>query len=187
MRKLTTLVTLLLLLLPAFADLYTRPDIDKDIPLAEAIRRVNEEFPDPTPLTEDEVVAAVQAIRLAHPSIPADIYKTYMRVVKERVLPKDMWFTRMTSWRTKDGIFQVDWKNLRLEGRPATAAETAAMLSSISTNTTVSGGFRIGGFDYRVRARFVSWSPQTHSRSRATEEIVPGVEVAPPNSAPPHR
>src|SRR4051794_19930607 len=40
-----------------------RPDIDTDIPLASAVRRANAQFPDVQPLTEEEVIAAVRAIK----------------------------------------------------------------------------------------------------------------------------
>ncbi|HXJ56675.1 MAG TPA: serine/threonine-protein kinase [Verrucomicrobiae bacterium] len=111
-----------------------QPDPYKDIPLDEAIRQANKRFPSAEPLTEDEVVAAIQAIKLKHRDIKEDIYQRYMRVVRERVLPKEMYFSQMTSWSTKYGVFQVDWKDLHLD-------------------------LPEGGFNYRIRARFVSSEP----------------------------
>ena len=87
MRTLVTLVTLLLLRSPGFAAEEMRP-LNNDIPLAEGVRRANELFPDIQPLTEEEVVAAVKAIKLNHQHIKRDAYDIYVRVVKERVLPK---------------------------------------------------------------------------------------------------
>src|SRR5690349_4996978 len=95
MKTLVTLITLLLLALPGFAAEQMKP-LGKDIPLSEGIRQANELFPDAQPLTEEEVIAAVKAIKLKHPDIKPDVYDTYMRVVKERVLPKGMYFSRIT-------------------------------------------------------------------------------------------
>jgi len=127
MNTIVTLITLLLLTLPGFAAEQMKP-LDKDIPLAEGIRQANELFPDAQPLTEEEVIAAVKAIKLKHPDIKPDVYETYMRVVKERVLPKGMYFSRITSWTTEYGRFQVDWKDLCLKGRATTAEERKELL-----------------------------------------------------------
>jgi hypothetical protein len=160
MRILATLITFAVLTLPILGDEKMRPDIDQDIPLAEAIRRANEQFPDAQPLTEDEVIAAVQAIKLKHPDIKEDIYETYMRVARERVLPKNMYFSLITSWSTQYGVFRVDWKDLTLRGRAATAEESEEILSKVPGNLKVSRKeFRVGGFNYRIRARFVSSQP----------------------------
>jgi hypothetical protein len=113
-------------------------------------------FPDLQPLTEDEVVAAVRAIKLQHPDIKQDVYDTYMRVAKERVLPKGMYFSRIGTWSTEFGRFQVEWKDLCLEGRLATEQERKEMLSRMPPGTKVNGEIRVGGFGYRVRARFIS-------------------------------
>jgi hypothetical protein len=90
MRTFVTLIALLVLTLPSLGDVETRPDIDKDIPLAEGIRRANEQFADVQALTEQEVIAAVQALKLKHSDIKDDVYETYMKVAKERVLPRGM-------------------------------------------------------------------------------------------------
>lgn len=163
MKTLTLLLTLALLTFSAPApaeDKEMRPDIDKDIPLAEAIRRANVQFPDAQPLTEEEVIAAVRAIKLTHPDIKADVYEVYMRVVRERVLPKDMFFSRITGWSTQYGAFKVDWKDLAFRGRVANADESAEILSKLPNNIKVSSpSFRLGGFGYRIRARFISAEP----------------------------
>jgi hypothetical protein len=155
MKTLVTLTALLLLTLQIHAIDSMKP-LDKDIPLSEGIRQANEMFPDLQPMTEEEVVAAVQAIKLKHPDIKQDVYDTYMRVVKERVLPKGMYFSRITSWSTEYGRFQVDWKDLCLEGRVATEDERREMLSKMPSGMKVNGEVRVGGFGYRIRARFVS-------------------------------
>jgi hypothetical protein len=168
MKALTILLTLGLLAFSASAkaqDKEVRPDIDKDIPLAEAIQRANQQLPDAQPLTEEEVVAAVRAIKLTHPDIKEDIYESYMRVVKERVLPKDMYFRVITSWNTQYGLFRVDWKDLCHRGRVATAEEKSEFMSKIPKNVTMSAEeLRVGGFGYRIRARFVSSTEQIRTR-----------------------
>lgn len=145
-----------------------RPDIDKDIPLAQAIRQANNQFPDALPLTEEEVVAAVRAIKLEHPDIKEEIYETYMRVVRERVLPKGMYFAQTRSWSTEYGKFEVDWKDLRLRrDRLATDEERKAFLSK--THIASVGELRMndGGFGYRIRARFISSRPLTEEEVKA--------------------
>jgi len=156
MKTLTTLIALFLLAVPTYATDSMKP-LDKDIPLSEGIRQANELSPDSQPLTEDEVVAAVKAIKLTHPDIKQDVYGIYMRVVNERVLPKGMYFTYITSWNTEYGRFEVDWKDLCLQGRVATEQETKEILSKMPVGMKMTGGkMRVGGFGYRIRARFVS-------------------------------
>ena len=87
----------------------------KDIPLAEAILRANQQFPDVQPLTEEEVIAAMRAIKLEYPDISDSVYQIYQRVVNERVLPKGMYFSHIPAWHTKYGHFEVDWKDLTLD------------------------------------------------------------------------
>jgi hypothetical protein len=114
-------------------------------------------FPDRQPLTEDEVIAAVKAIKLTHPDIKPEVFDTYMRVVKERVLPKGMYFGHITSWSTEYGRFQVDWKDLCLEGRVATEQERKEMLSKMPSGMKrwrVKYGSAASAIGFR--ARFVS-------------------------------
>lgn len=155
MKTLVTFIALFLLTLPTPAADSMTP-LNKDIPLSEGVRQANEMFPDRQPLTEDEVIAAVKAVKLKHPDMKQDVYDTYMRVVKERVLPKGMYFSRITSWSTEYGRFHVDWKDLCLEGRVATEQERKEMLSKMPSGMKVEGEVRVGGFGYRIRARFVS-------------------------------
>jgi hypothetical protein len=165
MKTIATLITLLVLTLPSLADPEMRP-LAKDIPLSEGIRQANELFPDLQPLTEQEVVAAVQAIKLTHPDIKEEVYETYMRVVREKVLPKGMYFSRITAWNTKYGRFQVDWKDLCLEGHVATAEEKKEALLKMPANIKLSGEVRVGGFSYRIRARFVSSTQPTQTNNK---------------------
>jgi hypothetical protein len=61
------------------------------------------------------VVAAVRAIKVAHPDISDAVYDIYQRVVNERVLPKGMYFSHISAWRNQYGSFEVDWKDLTLD------------------------------------------------------------------------
>jgi hypothetical protein len=99
MKTIVYVLSLLAVALPRLAQAQMRPDIDQDIPLAQAIEQANRDFPDVQPLTEDEVVAAVRAMKLQDAGISDAIYKVYQRVVKERVLPKGMY-----SATFRDGI-----------------------------------------------------------------------------------
>ncbi len=78
-----------------------RADIGEDIPLAEAIRRANTQFPDLQPLTAAEVIAAVKMIKQEHPDISEAIHRIYMRIVEEGVLPRGVYFSRIPG--TRDG------------------------------------------------------------------------------------
>jgi hypothetical protein len=72
MKTLVTLITLFLLTLPSLAAEEMRP-LDKDIPLADGIRRTNELFPDVQPLTEGEGIAAVRTA----PVLPSLIFSGF--------------------------------------------------------------------------------------------------------------
>jgi len=154
MKTITALLTLIVLALPSMAQPQMKP-LDKDIPLAEGIHQANALFSDMQPLTEQEVIAAVKAIKLTNPDMKQDIYDTYIKVVKDRVLPRGMYFNRITAWNTEYGRFQVDWMDLCLEGHVATAEEKQAALSKMPANMTVSGEVRVGGFEYRLRSQFI--------------------------------
>jgi hypothetical protein len=164
-----------------------RADIDKDVPLAEAISRSNKQYPDSEPLNEQEVIVAVQAIKIEFPDLSDEVYQTYQRVAKEHVLPKGMYFSRITSYSTQYGLFTVDWRDLTLQGKliPYTDEEKAAMLkksqggnSQGSVTATGPGGWTftatgngykvVGGFNYRIRARFISSQP---SQQRTEKEV----------------
>ena len=91
------------------------PDLEKDIPLAEAIKRLNELFKNVPALTEEEVIAAVRTIRDKDPGIEKRSYEVYQRVASERVLPKGMHFERNVGWITsQDGHFKNDRTDLTL-------------------------------------------------------------------------
>lgn len=193
MKTLAYFFMIVALALTALAQAQTREiraDIEQDIPLAEGIRRANEQFPDAEPLTEQEVIAAVQAIKLKCPEIEATTYEVYQRVVQERVLPKGMYFSRITAWHTPDGHFVVDWKDLTLQGRHVamTDEQKGELLKKVfgvnSTKFTPvipNQGVVLGGFNYRIRARFISSQPLTEGEAKAKKDK--GVEQgAPPNS-----
>jgi hypothetical protein len=138
--------------------------LEKDIPLAEGIQRANDLFSDMQPLTEQEVFAAVKAIRLMYPDIETNVYQTYTRIVTDRVLPKGMFFRRIQTWGTPSGTsgtIQVDWLDLCLEGeqRTPTPEERKKLLASLPKNWVVNGDdlqIPVGAFVYRIRSRFVS-------------------------------
>ena len=92
-----------------------RADIDKDIPLAAAIERLNQQFTNVPPLTEKEVIAAVRTIKKRHADIEEVVYRVYQRVAVERVLPKGMSFEHYDGWTTtEDGHFKKDRTDLTL-------------------------------------------------------------------------
>ena len=154
MKILATIVIALVLTLPASMLAQSkdiRADIDKDIPLAEAVRQANEQFPSAQPLTEQEVIAAVRAIKLEHPDISEPIYQIYQRVVKENLLPRGVYFSHISEWHTPYGHFQVDWKDLTLTSLPVGSKDD-----------------KIGyGYNYRIRATFVSSQPLTETEAKA--------------------
>ena len=157
MKTLVTLISLLALTFAGLANEETRLDIDKDIPLAEGIRRANEQFACTPPLTEEEVIAAVQAIKLEDPEIKEAIYEIYQRVAKERVLPKAMYFSRIQSWGpSEEGyMFKVDWKDLTLTSLPVGPKDE-----------------KIGyGYRYRLRARFISSRQLTKEERQTFQEF----------------
>jgi hypothetical protein len=174
MKTLATLITMMVLTLPVSARAQNnemRADIDKDIPLAEAIRRANKQFPDVQPLTEQEVIAAVRAIRLKHPQITEAVYEIYQRVLKERVLPRGMYFSHVPAWHTRYGHFEVDWKDLTLTSLPAQTKDE-----------------KIGyGFNYRIRARFISSRPLTEAEAKEMQESAKVQPDGPANESQPVR
>ena len=128
-----------------------RADIHKDIPLAQAVEQANARFPDLEPLTEAEVVAAVRAIKLKYRDLPNSIYEVYQKVVNERILPRGMFFSHTSGWQTPYGHFDVDWKDLTLDAKRA----------------GIDGGNL--GFNYRIRARFISSRPLTDAEKQALQ------------------
>jgi hypothetical protein len=193
MKKLICLFAVAVIALPILVQAQAqdkRSDIDKDIPLAEAISRSNKQYPDSEPLNEQEVIAAVQAIKLMHPDVSDEVYQTYQRVAKELVLPKGMYFSRITSYSTQYGLFTVDWRDLTFQGKliPCTDEERAVMLKKSQggnsqgsvtglgfggwTFTATSNGYKVvGGFNYRIRARFISSQPCQPPQQRTEKEV----------------
>jgi len=162
MKTIIALFTLLALVLSASAGMETKP-YDKDVPLADAIRDANKIFRDSQPLTEQEVIAAVYNIKSSHPDIKSETYNAYLRIAKEKVFPKGMFFNQITNLTGENGSFQVDWLDLSFEGRLPTEAEKQelekerqAYLSKLPTNIKMSfGEMSVGGFEYRLRSRFI--------------------------------
>jgi len=147
LKKIVFAITLLFIPLTVNADSYAIPamreDIEHDIPLADAIKEANERYPSRQPLTEDEVIAAVRAMKLKDPDISEAIYKIYQRVANERILPRGMFFSHIGMWTTEYGHFVVDWKDLSLMPLPPGTKDPDI-------------GY---GYNYRIRARFISWEP----------------------------
>jgi hypothetical protein len=156
-----TFATLTALLALAFSGLAQQdmPPFDKDIGLSEGVRLANKHFPNLQPLTDQEVIAAVKAIKLTHPDIKEEVYDQYIRVVRDHVLPKGMSFRRTSSWSTSQGRFEVDWLDLCLEGRLANAEERTKILSKVPSDFKITGEIHVDGFSYRLRAKFVSPIP----------------------------
>jgi hypothetical protein len=157
MKTLETLISLLALTFAGLANEEMRPGIDKDIPLAEGIRRANEQFACVPPLTEEEVIAAVHAIKLNDPEIKEAIYEIFQRVAKERVLPKGMYFGRIQHWGpSKEGyMFNVDWKDLTLTPLPVGTKDE-----------------KIGyGYGFRLRARFISSHQLTNEERQTIQRL----------------
>jgi hypothetical protein len=137
---------------------------EKDVPLADAIRHANEVFTNSQPFTEEEVIAAVCNIKDTHPDIKGETHDTYMRIVREKVFPKGMFFKQITGLQNENGRFQVDWMDLCFEGKKPTTEEEKqelrkeqqALLSKVPANIKISfDETRIGGFEYRLRSRFI--------------------------------
>ena len=100
------------------------------------------------------MVAAVRAIKLQDSRISDTIYKVYQRVVKERVLPRGMYFSHIPGWQTKYGHFEVDWKDLTLNS-------DHAGINELRPGT---------GYNYRIRARFISSRPLTEKEAKEMQE-----------------
>ena len=133
MRIIKGILAILPIALASLAQAQMRHDIEKDIPLHEAVRRANDEFDYVPPLTESEVVAAVRAIKIKYPDLKDSIYQVYQRIVKEKVLPRGLFFSRIRQWECDGKVFEVRWKDL----------------SYFDPDSKT-------GFNYRFRSRFIS-------------------------------
>lgn len=91
-----------------------RADIDRDIPLAEAVTRANEQLGVVPPLTEDEIIAAVHALKIRHPKIREAAFKIFERITTERVLPRGVYVTRSSGFLTPDAYFDMECIELEL-------------------------------------------------------------------------
>ena len=155
------------------ADHEMREDIDKDTPLAEAINRANQQFHDffgaelseqeYPPLTEEEVVAAVMAIKAKQPEIKDPVLRIYQRIIEERVLPRGMYFGWTTGYAPGPDLtvfVKVDWRDLILMPLPIGSEDS-----------------EIGrGYGYRVRDKFVRpfTKPETIQSLRSHAAVVAG-------------
>ena len=120
-------------------------DVTKEMPPAEAVANFNQKYPDANPLTEEEVVASIRGWdRKAHPVNNAT-YALYLRVAEERILPRGMYFSRIPELRDSEYVYEVDWKDLTLISIPQDQKDPEI-------------GF---GYNYRIRARFISSRPLT--------------------------
>jgi hypothetical protein len=172
MKVLTCLFTILAIAAPIAAtplDPHMRADVAEDIPLAEGIRRANGQFSDVQPLTVEEVIAAVKAMKLEHPDVSEAIFGIYMRIVEEQVLPRGVYFSRIPVLQTDTEHFDVDWKDLTLTALPPGSKDPVI-------------GY---GFNYRVRARFISSRPLTEQEQARQKELMDKVEPVAPHEPPP--
>jgi hypothetical protein len=96
----------------------------------------------------------------------------YLRVVRERVLPKGMYFSRIPVMVTGTLHFEVDWRDLTLTALPAGTKDAKIGL----------------GYNYRLRARFISSRPLTDEERKENEDRMKQIEkIALPNVAPSRR
>jgi hypothetical protein len=129
-----------------------RRDLDKDVPLRKAIREYNTKCPDKNPLTEAEVIAAVRDLRAHHPKVTEAIFQLYQRVANEKILPRGMYFSRITGYVSADYKYEVDWKDLTAD--------------PLATQTQL-------GFNYRIRARYLSSRPLTAKEKEDLQNLKP--------------
>lgn len=165
MKKVTWLVFVVAATLTAFlyllhadtADeeyLYGR-DITVEIPLEKAVAAFNVKYPDANPLTSDEVIAAIRSWDRSEHPVSDEVLAIYQRVIKERILPKGMYFSRITNLWDWDYSYEVDWKDLTLTSLPPFTKDPVI-------------GF---GYNYRIRDRFISSRPLTDEEKKEVREI----------------
>ena len=92
-------------------------DITKEIRLAEAVAAFNQEYPDPNPLTEDEVIAAIRNWKKDLHPVPDAIHALYLQVAEKRVLPRGMYFKRIAGLRDLPSRHEEQIRNLEILGR----------------------------------------------------------------------
>ncbi len=133
--------------------LYGR-DINTEIPLEKAIAAFNAKYPDANPLTSDEVIAAIRSWDRTEMPVSDGVLAIYQRVVKERILPKGMYLSRIGIFQDFNYRYEVDWKDLTLTSLPPGTKDPVI-------------GF---GYNYRIRARFISSRPLTEEEKKEAKE-----------------
>lgn len=136
-------------------EMYGR-DITTEIPLEKAVAAFNAKYPDANPLTPDEVIAAIRHWDRAELPVSNAVLTVYQKVVKERILPKGMYFSKIEVYRDLNYRYDVDWKDLMLTSLPWGTKDPAI-------------GF---GYNYRIRARFISSRPLTDKEKKEVEEEI---------------
>lgn len=130
-----------------------RENIESEMPLEDAIADFNEAYPDANPLTVGEVVASIRHMRSVYPDMSDAMFELYQSVADRKVLPKGMYFSRMTRLTDGDFSYGVVWMDLTWTALPN--GESDPVLGS--------------GFNHRVRARFVS-SRELSEEEKANQE-----------------
>jgi len=133
--------------------LYGR-DITTEIPLEKAVAAFNAKYPDANPLTSDEIIAAIRNWNRTEMPVSDEVLAVYQRVVKERILPRGMYLSRIGIYEDFDYRYEVDWKDLTLTSLPPGTKDPVI-------------GF---GYNYRIRARFISSRPLTDKEKKEARE-----------------
>jgi len=134
-------------------NIYCR-DITKEMPLGEAIDTYNQRYPDANPLTAAEVIAAIRNWDKKRHPVNDATYALYLRVAEERILPCGMYFSRITRLMDFKYAYEVDWKDLTLTSIPEGQKDPEI-------------GF---GYNYRIRARYISSRPLTVEEKELFEQ-----------------
>ena len=153
---LITLLTSFIVATPLFGSPeQMRKNIDAEMPLDEAIAEFNSGCPDPSPLTESEVVASIRNMKSEHPDLSDAMYELYQSVVERRMLPKGMYFKRMTSLTDDEYSYKVQWMDLAWTNIPHTEKHP-----------------NLGwGFNHRIRGRFVSSRELTNEEKENQDRL----------------
>ena len=132
-----------------------RVDLDRDIPLREAIERANKKYSWQTePLTEAEVIATIRA-KSNSEDMPPEVQAVYRRVVDEKVLPRGMYFGEIRNYVTTEYQYEVDWRDLKLQALPLG-----------STDSKFGKGYSI-----RIRQKYVSSRELTEDEKQAQKRV----------------
>jgi len=136
-------------------EMYGR-NITTEIPLEKAVAAFNAKYPDANPLTSDEVIAAIRSWNRTEMPVSDEVLAVYQRVVKKRILPRGMYLSRIGILQDSEYRYEVDWKDLTLTSLPEGTKDPAI-------------GF---GYNYRIRARFISSRPLTDKEKKEAEEEI---------------